>query len=140
MQAAFDNSPVTRWRTQQQSKPGDYIEVDFGQDQAVDQVDVETSADHWATRIRLLGSADGSSWKPLAGMPEDLDLPPQRFARRMATLEMAARGVHYLLVEPSDYGARDILDDPGFWGLKEIGQTGEVRLYHIEPAPPAKAK
>jgi len=108
------------------------MQADFGESRTVDQVDLETSADHWKTRVRLLGFVDGA-WKQLADNPEQLSLPPQRFSRRMVTLEMAARGVHYILVDPVDYGARDILEDPDYWGLKEIGRTGEIRLYHIEP-------
>lgn len=132
VQAAFDNSPVTRWRTQQQSMPGDHIDVDFNDSQTVDQVDVETSADHWKTRIRLLGATAGE-WKVLADKPEEFPLEPQRFARQMVTREIAARGVHYLLIDSTDYGARDIIDDPGYWGLKEISRTGEAHLYRIEP-------
>lgn len=132
VQSAFDNSPVTRWRTQQQSMPGDYVEVDFGENRSVDQVDVETSADHWKTRIRLLGWVEGS-WKTLAPKPEDLPLQPPAFARRMVTLEMAARGVHYVLLDAVDYGARDVFDDPGYWGLQEIGLAGEARLYLVKP-------
>ena len=133
VQAAFDNSPVTRWRTQQRSMPGDFIQADFGENRLVDQVDVETSADHWKTRIRLLGSVDGASWKPLADKFEELPLQPWKFSRQMVTLEMAARGVHYLLIDRGDFGAQDIFDDPGFWGLKLIGEAGQSRLYYIEP-------
>ena len=132
MQAAFDNSPVTRWRTQQQSQPGDYVEVDFGENQTIDQVDLETSPDHWKTRVRVLGEIDGK-WKPIAGNPDESQLPPWEFARRMATLEMVSQGIHYLLLESNDYGARDIIDHTAFWGLEEIGQAGEAHLYRIKP-------
>ena len=132
IEAAFDNSPVTRWRTRQQSKPGDYVETDFGSAQTVDQVDLLTSPDHWKTRVRVLGLVDGA-WNQLGNNPEESELPIWRFARRMATLEIAARGIHYIMVESADYGARDIIQDPEFWGLKELGRTGETHLYRIEP-------
>ncbi|HEY3740168.1 MAG TPA: hypothetical protein VGL53_10000 [Bryobacteraceae bacterium] len=142
VQSAFDNSRVTRWRTQQRARPGDYIEVDLPAPQTIDQVDVETSADNWMTRIRLLGAeSPAASLKLLTDKIEELPIKPQPYARRMVTLEMAARGVHYLLIDPVDYGARDIFEDPEVWGLKELGQVGEngARLYHIEPLAPAKA-
>ena len=132
VQAAFDNSPVTRWRTQQPTKPGDYVEVDFRGPQTIDQVDIETSFDHWKTRARVTGLVDGR-WTTLADRPEDLPMPPWRFARRMATLEIAARGVHYMLIDSTDYGARDIIDDPAYWGLEELGASGDAHLYHIKP-------
>ena len=132
VQAAFDNSRVTRWRTQQQSMPGDYVEVDFGVNQTIDQVDLETSPDHWKTRTRVLGFVDGA-WKPLATKFEEMQLQPSRFSRRMATLEIAARGVHFLLVDPTDYSGPDIIDDPGFWGLEQVAQAGDAHLYHIKP-------
>jgi len=49
--------------------------------------------------------------------------------RRMATYEMHARGVHYLLIYDSNYGAEDFAEDPEVWGLKLIGRSYEARLY-----------
>jgi hypothetical protein len=84
----------------------------------------------------LLGSASADG--PLTQLSDTIEeqpIPIQPFARRMITLEIAARGVHYLLLDPGDYDARQIFDDPGVWGLKELGEAGGgARLYYIEPA------
>lgn len=133
---AFDNSPVTRWRSQQAPRPGDFIEIDLGESRTIDRVDFETSADHWQTRMRLLGAANANGpFTELRPEPEELDGKPTPHARRLATLELAARGIRYLLVDPNDYAAKDIYRAPGYWGLEPIGEAGGARLYRVEPLP-----
>ncbi len=41
VQLAFDNSPVTRWRSWQPAAPGMYVQVDFGRLQSAGAVVVE---------------------------------------------------------------------------------------------------
>jgi hypothetical protein len=47
----------------------------------------------------------------------------------MATYEMHARGIHYLIVGDTNNGAEDFAEDPEAWGLKLIGHTEGERLY-----------
>ena len=49
--------------------------------------------------------------------------------RRMATYEMHARGIHYLMIGDTNNGAEDFAEDPEAWGLKLIGHTEGERLY-----------
>ena len=60
VQLAFDNSPVTRWRSWQTGAPGMFIDVDFGRAESVDEVRMETSHDYsWPFQFRV--EADGAS-------------------------------------------------------------------------------
>ncbi len=47
----------------------------------------------------------------------------------MATYEMYARGIHYLMIADTNNGAEDFAEDPEAWGLKLIGHTEGERLY-----------
>jgi hypothetical protein len=53
--------------------------------------------------------------------------------RRAATWEMHLRGVNYLLMHDTDWGADDFRDDPEGWGLKEIARGYGARLYEVLP-------
>jgi hypothetical protein len=47
----------------------------------------------------------------------------------MGTYDMHARGMHYLMIYDTNYGANDFAADPEGWGLKLIGRGSEWRLY-----------
>ena len=49
--------------------------------------------------------------------------------RRMATYELHARGIHYLMIADRNEGAEDVAEDPESWGLKLLGHTEGERLY-----------
>lgn len=133
VQLAFDDSPVTRWRTWDTTAPGDYVEIDFGKLQPADQVRIETSTDHWNTRIKLEGMDASGKWIQLSGKPSESRVKAPGGLRQLATLEMKARGVDYLLLNKDDYGAEDVRDDPEAWGLRLIEDSGgEMRLYRLE--------
>ncbi len=51
--------------------------------------------------------------------------------RKAATYELKLRGVNYLLLRDTDYGAEDIRDDPESWGLKEIAVGFGARIYQV---------
>jgi hypothetical protein len=53
--------------------------------------------------------------------------------RRAAAEELKARGIHYLLVEKSDFRSEDFVLYASRWGMKRIGEWNSVSwLYHIE--------
>lgn len=136
VQLAFDNSPVTRWRSWETPFPGMYIDVDFGREEAVDEVRLETSSDYIRIKLQLeaMNSAGPSSgqWEKIAGEPKDLPFEQRGYSsRRSAMLEMHARGVDYLLMVDTDFAAEDIRDDPESWGLKLVARTRGARLYKV---------
>jgi hypothetical protein len=141
VQLAFDNSPATRWRTWESVKPGDYLDVDFGEDQAVDQVRIETSSDSLAMQLEVealvvSGNDASSEWVLLARNPKASALLskfslPKSSLRLAATYEMKAHGLHYFLVGDSDYGADDFRDDPEAWGLMQVASGYGIRIYKV---------
>jgi hypothetical protein len=139
VQLAFDNSPVTRWRSWEVAFPGMFIDVDFGREESLDEVRLETSSDIIRVRMQLeaMNPAEPSEkgqWEKIAGEPNDVAIPPGSFAaRRMATRELYARGLHYLLVVDTDYGSDDFWDDPEVWGLRVVASTPDGRLYQVLP-------
>jgi len=129
VQLAFDNSLATRWRSQEVAAPGMYLDVDFGREESVDEVRLITSSDIIRTRQQLESMNAAGGWEKVADNPRQVSQPVPPDIRRMATYEMHARGVHYLLIHDSDFGAEDFAGDPEAWGLNEIGRGYGARLY-----------
>ncbi len=129
VQMAFDNSLATRWRSGEVASPGMYIETDFGQEESVDEVRVITSSDSGRSRLQLESMNPAGGWEKIADNPRKVQLAAPENIRRMATYEMHARGVHYLMLYDTDFGAEDFAGDPEAWGLKVIGRGYGARLY-----------
>lgn len=128
VQLAFDNSPATRWRSWETPAPGMFVEVDFGAEQSIDEIRIETSADSPSVRMQP-ERWTGSAWQKLSAELQSIDVQPNPNARRMATYEMHQRGLHYILLMDTDFGAEDVREDPESWSLKLIAQGGGARLY-----------
>jgi hypothetical protein len=61
--------------------------------------------------------------------PEDIDVLAPAGMRRAATYEIHQRGVHYILLYDTDFGAEDVREDPEAWGLQQIAMGYGARLY-----------
>ncbi len=135
VQRAFDNSPVTRWKTWETPAPGMFIETDFGSDRAVDEVRVEaTDADRYYVKTLQVEVMDPrGQWVKVADHPEERALAIPGWLRRAATYELRARGVNYLLLRDGEAGANDLADDPDAWGVEPVARTREATLYKITP-------
>jgi hypothetical protein len=129
VQMAFDNSLATRWRSGEVASPGMYLDVDFGREESVDEVRLITSRDSGRVQLQLESASATGGWEKIAENPPQIPVEVPKGIRRMATYEMHARGVHYLMIEDTDYGAQDFAEDPQSWGLKLIGRVEDERLY-----------
>lgn len=129
VQLAFDNSPATRWRSWETPFPGMYVDVDLGNAQTIDQVRIETSPDSNSVRLQLQVMNDAGAWETVVDAPEDIDVAAPPSMRRAATYELDQRGIHYILMYDTDFGADDIREDPEAWGLEEIARGFGARLY-----------
>jgi hypothetical protein len=133
VQMAFDNSPVTRWRSWQLAEPGMFIQVDFGQAQELDAVVVECSDEGYQTKIKLEGLDPQGKWASILNQPVETSRPTRVNLRRAASEELKARGIHYILVEKNDFRSEDFQVYAGLWGMKCIGEWNSAGwLYHIE--------
>lgn len=132
VQLAFDNSPVTRWRTWEDGKAGMYVEVDFGGMQAFDSVRVETNTDWRDPDMRVEAMDEAGRWA-VAGTAWDRRLQPMKVnLRKAATAELKARGIRYLLVGIDDIGSEDFHQYSDYWGIRFLEEAGYTRLYYIE--------
>jgi Dolichyl-phosphate-mannose-protein mannosyltransferase len=129
VQLAFDNSLATRWQSGETAAPGMYLDVDFGREESVDEVRLITSSDSEHTRLQLESINPAGGWEKIADNAMTVHEPVPQGIRRMATYEMHARGVHYLMLYDTNYGAGDFAEDPEAWGLKLIGRGYGARLY-----------
>ncbi|WP_321477217.1 discoidin domain-containing protein [uncultured Paludibaculum sp.] len=132
VQAAFDNSPLTRWRSWAWIRPGMFVEVTFGQPRTVDCVRLDVSNDQHAVRLKLEGRAPSGQWQELSHEPVLSGVTPPLGMRRMAMDELKRQGISYLLINEGDYKWEDFRDRAELWGLREAGHVDNVRLYKLE--------
>lgn len=134
VQLAFDNSPVTRWRSWEIASPGMYIDVDFGREETLDEVRLETSSDYVRVRMQLQAMNAAGQWETIANEPNEVVIGFKGYSsRRMATRELLARGVNYILMMDTDYGADDLREDPEYWGVQTVATAGRATLYRLVP-------
>jgi len=132
VQLAFDNSPATRWRTWERASPGQYLEVDFGRDQALDEVRIERSYDYNDLQIQLeTFDATAGRWEKMTSALQVSPLKVDPNIRRYATRELRARGIRYILVPDEFAGAFDLRHDPEGWGLELVASGYGTRLYRV---------
>jgi hypothetical protein len=131
VQLAFDNSPATRWRSWEVAAPGMYIDTDFGKFEFVDEVRVDTSFDYANIRLQVEAMEPSGRWTKIAADPKtDLITPPTDI-RRWAGRDLHERGIDYILMNDTDWGADDIREDPASWGFQEIARGHGARIYKV---------
>lgn len=128
---AFDSNLATRWRSWESLRAGMYIEVDFGSVQELDKVLLICPLAPWDLKLELSGVSEDGRWEGLGGDPEHIlgEEPPG--LRRAATESFLRRGVNWLLVSDSDFGAKDFEQKTAEWGLEFIDGRNGARLYRI---------
>jgi hypothetical protein len=129
---AFDNSPATRWRSRETAWPGMYIDTDFGKQQLVDEVTLDTSLDGWNIRLQVEAMDKSGQWVKIASNPRDETIPPPVAIRRWASLELHERGIDYIVMQDTDWGAADMREDPESWGFEEIAKGSGARIYKVK--------
>ena len=132
VQLAFDNSPVTRWRSWQALSSGMYVGVEFGSPQITDSVLLESAHDQYKIKLKLEGMDESGTWKTLAAAPVETEGPEPVGLRRAAAEEVKARGIDYLLMYDDDYAAEDLKKNFKLWGVTLISALRGTRLYHID--------
>ncbi len=134
VQLAFDNSPVTRWRSWETAKPGMFVEIDFGRETDVDSVRLERSPDQ-NTRVVIEGAGEDGKWRMLADKFELTIVEPPVWLRRAAIREVRTHGIRYLLLADNDFCYEDFREDPEAWGVRFVKETNRARLYEILEPP-----
>jgi hypothetical protein len=119
---AFDDNPVTRWRSWESIHPGMHVDVDFGLSTAIDRVELHSSHDQGKIEIQL----------DVPAKLDKLEDPPAGDLRRLATETVKARGIDYLFIDNLYRIAEDIGKDPARWGVEFIAERGGNKLYRIQ--------
>ncbi len=132
VQLAFDNDPVTRWRTWQPAAEGDYVEVDFGGEQWIDSASIECSTEFTNKQVRLEVLDARDEWRPLSGQAREAEDSTKVNLRAAATAELKAHGINYVLIDEGDFAAQDYRILASRWNLVRIGEVRGVTLYRIE--------
>jgi hypothetical protein len=122
---AFDRNPATRWRAWEPSRPGMYVEMDFGAPVELDRVELECSTDQGDNDVQL--EAIDAKLEKLKLDP----MPPERL-KRLATQTVKARGIDYLLIVGDNWLAPDMFANPAVWGLKKVADRGNAWLFEIQ--------
>jgi hypothetical protein len=131
IQDAFDNSPLTLWRSGEAIHPGMYVEVNFNGMESADTVLIESSPDQSQIRLKLDGLDTSGRWQMLSGTPTISETGVPLGLRRAAASELERRGVGYLLIFDDEFGAADFRSNQDLWGIREIGQAEGGRLYQL---------
>jgi hypothetical protein len=131
IQNAFDNSPVTFWISGDPLRPGMYVEVNFGGEQAADALEIDTTPDQWQTRLTLEGQGTSGEWKPIAPSPQQTEEPRPLGLRRAVAAELKRRGIDYLLLFDAAAGADDLRRNVEQWGVRQVGASKGARLYQL---------
>ena len=131
VQLAFDNSPVTRWRTILHLFEGMFLEVDLTNSQVLDSVLLECSRDQPGIKLKLEGADASGHWKTLGESPEESLSPPLPGLRHLAAEEMKRRGIDYIVVFTADFYADDYQRNRLFWNMELAGESGGARLYRL---------
>jgi hypothetical protein len=130
---AFDGNLGTRWRSWEDSAPGMFLEVDFGEPKLIDQVSLLVSSDALRNHVCLRGADAGGKWRDLSAAAA---IAPARVTgnpRSEAVRGLLARGIHYLLITPTTFGANDFNENANAWGIRMVAESAGARLYRLEP-------
>jgi len=128
---AFDGKLITFWKCGERLRPGQLVEVDFGEVEPADSVLIETAPNQWGIRLKLEGQDGSGQWKLLAGEAQASDAPVPAGLRRAAADELKRRGIDYLLVFDGEFGADDFGRNAGLWGISQVGEYKGARLYQL---------
>ncbi len=131
VQMAFDNNPITRWRSWQGQSENDCLEVDFGRFEKMDSVVLEVTPDQPGARLRLEGQMAAGPWEVLAEGPTAETNAVPRDWRWMMSRELRWQGIEYLLLAKEDFIADDVLKHTAAWGLTLVDERRGMRLYRV---------
>jgi hypothetical protein len=130
VQLAFDNSPATRWRSWETAYPGMYIDADFGKNQSVDEVRLDTSFDYANLRFEVQ-SMESGKWVKIASDQDTKIIDAPVSIRWWASRELHARGLDYIVMQDTDWGAEDMREDPESWGFVVVAKGYGARIYKV---------
>jgi len=131
IQDAFDNSPVTFWRSGEAIHPGMFVQVDFGGIREADQVVLEGPTDQSGIRLELEGETADGTWQRLADHAVVSDGAPYLGFRRAAAEELKRLGIDYILCFQDEAWSENVRRNRDLWGMEPVGAAGGATLYRL---------
>lgn len=132
VQLAFDNWPLTRWRSWARIRPGMFVQADFPAPVAADRLRLEMAFDQHGVRLSAEGRTPQGQWIQLAKEPANGGIAPPLNLRRLAIQEIRRDGVTHILTTQGDQLWEDFQKNTALWGVREIGAVDGIRLYRLE--------
>jgi len=129
---ALDNKPVTHWRTWLPREPGQFVEIGFAEAQPIESVELQCARDEAAGGVEVRGEDASGRWKMLSNRASEREIAPIPDLRRRASAELKARGVDYVMIFGYDFRADDFRLHAREWGIHQVGEIGNDRLYRID--------
>jgi hypothetical protein len=131
VQFAFDNCPVTNWKTWEESRPGMFVEIDTGTPVTVSAIKADLPVDHLATAARVEAEVDGK-WVALGDKPEvTVQRAPPNLPRTIVS-DLKRFGITHLSIHNGDFLAKDLFRNREIWGITLLGEAGDSRLYRLD--------
>ncbi len=127
---AFDNNPVSRWSSWEYYWPGMYVDVDFGSEIEVDEVVADCSPLQENIRLNLEEWNDGG-WRALPSQHTTSSMPLPGHLRQAAIDYLKSSGMHWIVIDKENWGAKDFLVNHEQWGITPVAITRELVLYHL---------
>ncbi|MFN0101218.1 MAG: hypothetical protein ACKV2U_03900 [Bryobacteraceae bacterium] len=140
VQKAFDASFVTRWITDRGRYNGMYVEVDFGREEAIDLMILNLTPDQPWDSYHVEVPGAGNSWVRMKTDLQLVEVTTPLGLRRAAIEELLRRNVQYLVISGADFGSADLILNRSVWGLEELANVADVRLYRLLPREEFEAR
>ncbi len=129
---AFDNNPMTRWRSWKPLAPGMFVELDFNSTVAIDSLTIDSVPEQPSARMWIEAWLGDGRQAPLGDATQAGDILPPANMRRWAAAEIRWSGIEYLLINDSDWVAKDVRMFANEYGITEVGEKQGSRLYRID--------
>jgi hypothetical protein len=128
---AIDGNPATQWKAWENMKPGMFVELDLGSEEAITAVQLDVTPDQGYMHWQLEGETSPGRWTVLNPTPQSANLEKMDL-RKAAIQELKRNGVSYILVPDSEVAAADFRDNTALWGVHLLVQIGSTRLYQAD--------
>lgn len=129
---AFDGKPITFWNARRVTEPGMFVEIDFGREEAIDEVSADLAHNQSSLPWRLDGETWPARWEALQATPAAVDIPAPQNLRGSAVEELKSNGIHWLVVHDYEYCAKEYLERSKDWGFTQVAFSNGYRLWRLD--------
>ena len=130
-QLAFDGNPATRWKTWEPVRSSQYLQVRLKSTALIDGVVLETAVEH-ALIIPEITALVNDQWVVLARECKTSETAVHPYIRRAGMDYLRNSGFTHIVVNKEDFLDTDLHNNWWQWGIDEIGEFGEWRLFAIK--------